>query len=112
MVNRTRRSHAILALLKVSLLVLVVKVVLLISHKLFTVYTRSTHQHTGIREQSCIVNKDYRLEQYTNSDKTREKVYKTNLRLVKNTQTLRSRKSELKHESYELKKISYSSLID
>ena len=41
MVNRTRRSHAILALLKVSLLVLVVKAVLLITHELLTVYMRS-----------------------------------------------------------------------
>ena len=71
MVNRTRRSHAILAFLKVSLLVLVIKVVLLITHELLTVYTRSSHQHTSIHEQSCIANKDYRLEQYINSDKSR-----------------------------------------
>ena len=71
MVNRTRRSHAILALLKVSLLVLVIKVVLLITHELLTVYTRSSHQHTSIHEQSCIANKDYILEQYTNCDKTK-----------------------------------------
>ena len=38
MVNCTRRSHAILALLKVSLLVLVVKVVLLITRELLTIY--------------------------------------------------------------------------
>ena len=38
MVNRTRRPHAILALLKVSLLILVVKVVLLITRELLTVY--------------------------------------------------------------------------
>jgi len=37
-VNTTKRFHAILALLKVSLLVLVVKVVLLITRELLTVY--------------------------------------------------------------------------
>ena len=42
MVYRTRRSYAILALLKVSLLVLVVKVVLWITRELLTVYTRSS----------------------------------------------------------------------
>ena len=71
MVNRTRRYHAILTLLKVSLLVLVIKVVLLITHELLTVYTQSSHQHTSIHKQSCIANKDYRIEQYTNRDKTR-----------------------------------------
>ena len=65
MANRTRRSHAILALLKVSLLVLVIKVVLLITRESLTVYTRSSHQHTSIHEKSCIINKDYILEQYT-----------------------------------------------
>jgi len=40
MVNRTRRSHAILALLKASLLVLVVKEVLLVTHELLIVCTR------------------------------------------------------------------------
>ena len=39
MVSRTRRFHSILALLKAFLLVLVVKVVLLITRELLTVYT-------------------------------------------------------------------------
>ena len=41
MVNRTRRSHAILALLKVLLLILLVKVLLLTTNELLTVYTIS-----------------------------------------------------------------------
>jgi hypothetical protein len=58
-----------LPLLNELLLVLVVNKVLLVSHVLLTVSTQSTQQHTSIQRQSFIANKDYRLEQYTNSGK-------------------------------------------
>ena len=79
-----------------------------IAHRLYSIIT-ATYKHP---EQSCIANKSYRLEQYTNSIKLRWKVCKTNLHLTTNTRKQRSQKSELKQRSYELNKISFSKTID
>jgi septal ring factor EnvC (AmiA/AmiB activator) len=86
-------------------------IVLLITNELLTIYSRLTHQQQSSKSNHAKQTK-LQLEQYTNSSKLRQKVYKMNLHLARITQTRIACNSELKRKSYDLNKIYFINVID